>query len=168
MGYSYGQNERGRWVLACDACGTISGVRKRHCPHMVLLSSHRAVDGQRHELEWCPAPALCGPCFRQYGGTVGLHAACEAPARESTKLNDQEQARLDAGVLLLAAGWGDWYQAVPEGKVCAMFVNGEREAWYLIDQDEYRDRPVEPASAPEDFPSATPFHAITETPMEVV
>jgi hypothetical protein len=103
MGYSYGRNARGNWVLSCDGCGDLGGVRKRTCPHKVLGDSHRTMDGKRHALPYCPPPALCGACFRRHGGTARIHAQCADGAAQSQARYDETERQLDAGELLVTS-----------------------------------------------------------------
>ena len=100
MGYCYGFNHTtGRHQLACDACGTIGGVRKRTCPRTVLGDSLRNADrdGTRHTLPWCQAPALCDTCWQTKGRTKGIHGNCTEGAATSQAKADAVEADLDAG-----------------------------------------------------------------------
>lgn len=97
MGYSYGRTYSGRYALACDNCGTVGGVRKRKCPHTVLTDSIRSVNGQRHRLPYCPAPAVCSPCLKELGGSRKIHENCAEPAAKS-------QAEYDAAEALWLTG----------------------------------------------------------------
>jgi hypothetical protein len=136
MGYCYGYNAAGRMVLACDNCGNTGGVRKRRCIFKVLGDAGRG--GQRYEMDYCPAPALCAGCYAALGGAKKLHAGCESGARASQAEYDANQAKLEAGEYMLNAGWGDWAEWVPEGKTGALFRNlGGEEKWVLIDKEEY-------------------------------
>lgn len=92
MGYSYGRTSSGRYALACDNCGTTDRVRKRKCPYTVLTDSIRSTNGQRHRLPYCPAPALCGSCLKQLGGSRKLHEHCAAPAAASQVEYDAAEA----------------------------------------------------------------------------
>ena len=103
MGYGYGHTSSGRYALACDRCGTVGGVRKRPCPHKVLTDSAR---GPRTWLRYCPAPALCGECYRELGGLRGVHPErCTKGAAASQAEYDARQARLDAGESMVVAAW---------------------------------------------------------------
>ena len=116
MGYSYGQNYRtGRWLLACDACGTIGGVRKRTCPYKVRTDSLRSKT--RITLPWCPAPALCGPCYAKHGPAKVLHADCAKGAAADQARADATQALLDAGHKLVVSA-----SMVGEGQVEVTFA----------------------------------------------
>jgi hypothetical protein len=159
MGYSYRYNERGSLVLACDNCGQAGGVRKRRCPHKVLASSERCVDGQRHEIDYCPAPALCDDCYRTLRPT--LHANCAEGARASQGEYDERQRRLEAGELYVLAAWGDWHDEVPSGMVGVLFGGsrwGVAERKMLVREDDYA-----PGKRPwlSDYPTAIAWEAVT-------
>ena len=118
MGYGYGYNPRtGRQVLACDGCSAVGGVRKRPCTEKVLGSSLRTVDGQRHALRYCQAPALCSECFKKHGSSKGIHAHCVEPAALAQAEYDEEQRRLESGDAKVVARYGSWHDRVPEGRV---------------------------------------------------
>lgn len=159
MGYSYGQNGRGNWVLSCDACGEVGGVRKRTCPYLVTCDSSR---GARHALPYCPAPALCGSCYKRERAT--LHQDCEAGARSAQESYDATQTKIDAGEPVLLAAWGDWHEEVPAGQVGVLFKGHAGEAWYLIPEDEYDTVPRRPSPTPASYATAAPFHAISSFP----
>ena len=126
MGYCYGGDGR----LACDACGTVGGVRKRTCPHRVRYQNGSS-------LPYCPAPALCRECNDKHRAT--LHAKCAAGAAVSQAHEDKRAAILGAGGLLLRAAWGDWHANVPEGLVgCVFQGNGERRYRLLTKQEHER------------------------------
>lgn len=144
MGYSYGFNPAtGRMNLSCDSCGTITNVRKRTCPYCV-----RYHDGT--SLPYCPAPALCGPCFTKRGKNAGVHEACKEGARQAQARENVITARLSLGEHRLAAGFGSWHETVPEGSVGAIFRNKQGEEVYrLIPVELYQNRP--PDAFLEDF-----------------
>jgi hypothetical protein len=115
MGYGYDSRNR----LCCDQCGNAGGVRKRRCPHKVLGDSLRSPS--RFAMDYCSAPALCGPCFSAEGGTRGVHERCAAPAAASQAEYDATQARLDAGEWHVVSASGDWHPDVPAGQVQITF-----------------------------------------------
>lgn len=126
MGYGYGWTETGRMALACDKCGNVGGVRKRTCPYKVSSSAHRSTG--RYTLPYCPAPALCSPCYKALGGLRGVHGqSCAEGAAAMQATEDAEQAALDAGDLLVAAAWGDWAEGVEPGYVKVKFTGNGRE-----------------------------------------
>lgn len=136
MGYSYGYNEQRKLVLSCDNCGGLGGVRKRSCTFKVLADSGRG--GVRYALPYCQPPALCGPCLKVVGGLRKLHAGCAEGAAACQAEYDDNQAKLDSGEFMLMAGWGDWAEWVPAGKVGALYVNlAGTEKWVLVDAKEY-------------------------------
>ena len=151
MGYSYGRNARGNWVLSCDGCGTVGDVRKRTCPHKVTGDSLR---GPRYAMSYCPAPALCAGCFKREGGTRGLHARCAEPARKSQAEYDAKQARIDAGELFVLAAWGDWQAGVPGGMCGVKFGGRDGEAWHLVPAGDYHPGKLPGLS---DYPQAQPW-----------
>lgn len=110
MGYVY----EGR-KLCCDACGE-PGARKRACVFKVTNEGGGV-------LPYCPAPALCGACFKQRGGGKGVHAGCEEGARAAQARADAKKARLAAGEHVHCVSYGDWHAAVPEGWVGLGFRN---------------------------------------------
>lgn len=124
MGYCYGYNPKsGKYnLLSCDSCGNTGGVRRRKCPYTVAGTSLRSYDGQRHALPYCPPPALCAKCFKDHGGTKGIHGQCKVPAAESQASYDAEQARLDAGELQVVCAYGDWHDQCPKGLVLVDFA----------------------------------------------
>ncbi len=102
MGYSYGQNERGSWVLSCDNCGNVGGVRKRTCPYTVLGDTLRTA--KRYEMSYCYPPALCAVCYAALGGLRGVHGQdCETGAAKSQAGYDAIEAGLDAGELYVVS-----------------------------------------------------------------
>lgn len=149
MGYSYGQNERGRWVLSCDNCGNIGGVRKRTCPHKVLQSAHRVPNGQRYSLPYCYPAALCSSCYATHKAV--LHKDCEAAAAERQAEEDAIQAKLDSGAVLRSAAFGDWDETVPEGMVGVLFTAAGREEKWLMPDEAYRAIPLGVAATPDDY-----------------
>ena len=89
MGCSYGQNEWGRWVLACDGCGSIGGVRKVKCPY-----------------NYCPATALCKTCREAQPSLAErrkIHAVCETRMADIAIEAARERAILAAGGCVLRA-----------------------------------------------------------------
>jgi hypothetical protein len=132
MGYSYGRSENGRWLLSCDNCGAVGEVRKRTCPYKVTTT-------EGHALPYCPAPALCGPCFAKYGGTRGVHGAeCAKGAAASQARYDEERARLATGDSRVRGAWGEWQEYVPAGRVGLLFRNQDgRERHYTVTAEEY-------------------------------
>lgn len=139
MGYGYGYNANGRECLACDSCGTVGGVRKRRCTFKVLTDSLRSKD--RFLIDYCPAPALCGPCLKKEGGIRKVHAGCEVGAGMAQTRYDAIQKLLDEGKHLLTSASGDWHEEVPEGMVRATFNanNYSDEQHRLIPQEEYEE-----------------------------
>ena len=126
MGYSYGRTASGRLALSCGACGKLGGVRKRTCEYRVYYA-----DGT--SLPYCPAPALCGPCFAER--RVSLHADCRESAARSTEKEAAKGRRLAAGDSIVAARWGDWHETVPTGKVGAVYRAADgTETWILTDE----------------------------------
>lgn len=104
MGYCFGQNERGNWVLACDGCGRVGGVRKRTCPHKVLGDSLRTPNGTRYEMRYCSPPAYCGACYKARGGLRGVHGdSCRDGAAQSQAEYDAVEADLDKGELFVVS-----------------------------------------------------------------
>lgn len=143
MGYSYGRNARGNWVLACDGCGGLGGVRKRLCPHRVLMSAQH---GPRGWLRWCPAPALCAACFRREGGTAGIHEGCAQAAADCQAEQDREQARLDSERALAGASGNDPGKGVRSAESstdAARFVDFvDRSSWEVLAGIAARPMPV--------------------------
>lgn len=139
MGYSYGYTETGRQALACDQCGTVGGVRKRKCPYMVLTDSSR---GPRVKIHYCYPPALCGGCYKAAGGLRGVHGQqCADGAAQSQAEDDANQAKLDAGDLIVLAAWGDWQDKVPEGKTGVLFgAYGKTDTYRLVAAGDYNPR----------------------------
>lgn len=138
MGYCYGHNPRtGRDVLACDNCSTVGGVRRRTCPRKVLTDSLRSTDGSRHETPYCSAPALCDGCWRAKGRTAGVHANCAAGAAASQARDDEIEALLDAGHLLVVAAAGSWRTDVPAGQTLVTFRGRNRQVDALVNADTY-------------------------------
>lgn len=133
MGYS--TDNRGR--LCCDNCGTAGGVRRRKCPHTVTTDNARSVDGRRHVLSYCPAPAVCAACWAQLGGNAGVHGGCAEGAAASQADYDRTQARLDAGHVMVMSAAGSWHDDVPEGWV---MLTGSDERAYLLPADDYGNR----------------------------
>jgi hypothetical protein len=135
MGYGYGMNNSGRYVLACDNCGGIGSVRKRTCPYKVLGDSSR---GARFALPYCPAPAVCPECWIKIGGNAGAHGErCRDGAASSQREADATQSRLDAGELMVLSASGDWAEWVPAGMVGVTFGNGARERVVLMPAELY-------------------------------
>jgi hypothetical protein len=135
MGYSYGMAPSGRWALACDSCGEVGAVRKRTCPHKVTSDSTR---GPRYALPYCPAPALCGPCFQRHGRTKGLHDRCAEGAAAAQAKYDETEARFQSGEGVVVAAWGDWDAETPSGMVrfrCIFATREERD--YLVPDEDY-------------------------------
>lgn len=133
MGYSYGRSDTGRWILACDGCGAIGDTRKRACKYKV--TSER---GQT--LPWCPAPALCGACFRVAGGTAGIHGeTCREGAAMAQAEYDRKAARLAAGDKAVFVGYGDWHAQVAAGMVVAGFRGADgTEEYRTMPKDTYK------------------------------
>jgi hypothetical protein len=126
MGYCYGRSDSGRMKLACDRCSTLEGVRKRPCSHKV--------DG----LPYCPAPALCGPCLKDVGGSRALHAQCEDGARRMQAEADHKRARLEAGDFAVGGAFGSWHENVPNGMVGVIFRGADgAEVMHLIPDEDY-------------------------------
>ncbi len=152
MGYIYesigGASGGRRGRLVCDGCGNCGGVRKRTCTFVVVGSSHRTTDGQRHGLPYCPPPALCASCYKEAGGSK-IHAGCRAPAAESQARYDEEQSLLDSGAFLLAYGIGG-DRSGRDGYVLAGFVGRHGvEATVLIPSGVYNKRGANLAAYPE-------------------
>lgn len=150
MGYSYDMNNR----LCCDGCSRSGGVRKRKCPHMVLTDSSR---GPRIEIHYCYPPALCDDCYRSRGGLRGVHGQhCADGAAASQAEYDADQAKLDAGDLMVLAAWGDWQDKVPEGMVGVKFgAYGQTSAYRLAWAESYQPRAMRFLS---DYPDAIEWH----------
>ena len=129
-----GQNASGRWILACDKCGTVGGVRKRTC-------RYRVSDEGGQTLPWCPAPALCSACFRVLGGTAGIHGeVCRNGAALAQADYDRKAARLAAGDKLVRVGYGSWHADVPDGSVLVGFSGTDRVMEYrLMAKDVYKN-----------------------------
>lgn len=155
MGYCYEASGSGRGRLCCDRCGNAGGVRKRTCPYKMLGSTHRSVDGRRHALPYCYPTALCSPCLTEIGGSKVLHADCRGRAAERQAEADAEQARLDAGELLVGSAFGDWHDRVPTGMVGVLFFgeNGD-QVDVLVPDHRYH-----PGKRPwlSDYPEAVPW-----------
>jgi hypothetical protein len=126
MGYSYGRTRTGRHGLACDKCGTVGNVRKRAC-------RFRVSDEGGITLPWCPAPALCNPCFTQLGGSAGLHGdACRDGAAVAQADYDRTAERLAAGDKHVRVAYGDWHAQVPTGSVLVGFTGSDRVMVYRL------------------------------------
>lgn len=138
MGYSYGQNERGTWVLACDNCGHAGGCRKVECVHKVLGDSLRTVNRQRHEMAYCPAPALCADCRVTLGPPSKLHERCAEGARASQARYDEIERGLDAGESYVTSAAGDWADGVPAGMVRVTFNGRAGETVRLVPAGDYQ------------------------------
>ena len=118
MGYSYGRTASGAMALSCDNCGHVGGVRRRRCPHTVLADSRR---GSRHELRFCPSPALCADCFTKLSGTGGVHAECAEGTRRAQEDYDAIERALDEGESFAISAYGDYHLAVPASMVGMTF-----------------------------------------------
>lgn len=149
MGYSYGQAASGRWVLACDNCGDVGGVSKRRCTFSVVSASTDSPTRQR--LDYCPPPALCGPCLKKLGGIRALHAGCEEGALEFQAEADATQALLDSGLPLRRAAWGDWQHSVPKGMVGVLFRGTAGEVAYLMPAAAYDAITLAVPASPDDY-----------------
>jgi len=149
MGYSFGRTASGRYALACDKCGTVGGVRKRAC-------RYRVSDEGGHSLPWCPAPALCGACFKVLGGTAGIHGeVCRDGAASAQADYDRKAARLAAGDKLVRVGYGSWHAKVPSGMVLVGFSGTDRVMEYrTMPKDVYRG-----GGFLSDYPDSTPADA---------
>lgn len=155
MGYSYGYNARGNLALACDNCGDVGGVRKRRCPYTVRGDSLRTVSGKRPEMDYCPAPAVCGACFAKLGGTHGIHGdQCRTGAAAMQERYDAKEAALDAGESFVTTGYGDWHKAVPAGWVGVTFNGRAGETHRLMPPEMYHPGTLERLS---DYPYAVPW-----------
>lgn len=120
MGYCF--DPRGR--IVCDSCGVSGGVRKRRCAYKV--------DG----LPYCPAPALCGPCYSKHGGLRGVHGErCREGAAESQARSDADKAREAAGDRKVRSAYGSWHEDVPKGKVGVYYGD---DTYVLVDEAEYK------------------------------
>lgn len=138
MGYSYGYNERGNLVLACDHCGEVGGVRKRTCPEKVTGDSLRTSGGRRPTFAYCYPPALCGECYKTLGGKNGVHGErCKQGAAKAQAEYDAIEEALDAGEMFVVAAYGDWHRDVAEGYVLVTFKGRDDEASVLMRKDEY-------------------------------
>lgn len=124
MGYSYGRSESGRLVLACDGCGKLGGVRKRTCPHKVYYA-------EGGSSPYCPAPALCTPCYHVHKGA--MHRECAEGAAKATAREVERKRRLEAGEAELRTCWGSWHETVPAGFVGARYLAlGGKETYVLL------------------------------------
>lgn len=122
MGYCF--DYRGR--LSCDSCGAAGGVRKRKCAYKVRSASHLG-EAHRGSLPYCPAPALCGACYKKHGGLRGVHGEiCRDGAAASQAREDAIQARFDAGDQLARSAFGSWHEEVPKSKVGVIFSGGAK------------------------------------------
>lgn len=139
MGYSYGAGG-----LACDGCGRTGHTRKRKCPYTV---TSRGVQS----LPYCPAPALCPPCYQASGGLHGVHGqACKDGAAASQAADDALVARLKAGGYEVAAAFGDWDKDTPAGMVRVIARSwGGDERQYVMPAGDYRH-----GGFVDDYPSA--------------
>ena len=135
MGYCF--DYKGR--LVCDDCGAYGSVRKRKCSFKVLGDS---LHGPRHALPYCYPPALCSECFKKHGGTKGIHAGCRDGAEASQAEADKIERLLDEGDFLPVSAYGDWHEAVPEGKVGVKYRGRSGERYVLLDKADYEGRPV--------------------------
>ena len=147
MGYGYDSNRR----LVCDHCGTSGGVRRRKCPYTVSSASR---PGDRaHSLPYCPAPALCAPCYLSLGGLRGVHGdSCAEGARASQDREDAKQARLATGDYHVVCRYGTW-EDMPKTHIRAVYQNRRGgQVWVTIPAeysrvDWLRDLPAEYAQA---------------------
>ncbi|QSM01191.1 hypothetical protein SEA_NANOSMITE_167 [Mycobacterium phage Nanosmite] len=141
MGYSFDYAGR----LACDGCGKTSadGVRvmRRRCPHKVLSDTLRCA--RRIAMDYCPAPALCGDCYRSHGGKK-LHDVCAEPAKAAQAEYDAIEAALDAGEMFVIAAYGSWHDNVPAGKVGVLFSGRDGQTQRLVDEHAYGSRGKNP------------------------
>lgn len=151
MGYLY-QGRR----LCCGACLGVGSadnpVRKRTCPHKVTASS---VTGRRQVLAWCSPPALCNRCTARHGGNAALHAACAADIAVTQRRYDAEQARIDAGELMVTSAAGTWHPGVDPGWVrltCRGLHTAEQH--FMVRDGEYTNR----GGFIADYPSAISEH----------
>lgn len=145
MGYAYTRTGG----LCCDSCGT-PGARKRKCPHTVTT------DG--HTLPWCPAPALCAPCYARKGGLRGVHPErCREGAAAAQAEYDRIAERIAAGESQVKAAWGDWHAKVPTGLVGVLFVGADTRTYALVPQADYDPRARKFLS---DYPDAQPCAAL--------
>lgn len=104
MGYAYGRNAAtGRYMLSCDGCGTMGGVKKRKCP-----------------VNYDPAPALCQACLVKEGGIKKIHAGCrEKSATYHAKREAFRNAHINDYVTL--AAWGGSQDVVIEERAGMTF-----------------------------------------------
>ena len=109
-------------ALSCDHCGTVGGVRKRTCLYKVSSSGLRS-GGRRIVMPYCPAPAYCGACFTERGGTKKIHENCKVPAERSQAEYDAERAKLETGEFHVTSAFGSWHDSVPEEYVGVYFQN---------------------------------------------
>lgn len=121
MGYCF--DYRGRMV--CDGCGIAGGVRKRKCPYKVRYSAHNG-GGSAH---YCSPPALCGDCYKKYGGLRGVHGdACRDGAAASQAREDADDLRAKSGDLALRS-------AIRQGDKVLLRFDGDIAV--LVDDYEY-------------------------------
>jgi hypothetical protein len=148
MGYCF--DYKGR--LVCDGCGVSGGVRKRKCSFKVLGDSRY---GPRHALPYCPAPAVCGECFKKHGGSKGIHGGCKGGAEASQAEADEVERLLDEGEYFAASAYGDWNKTVPEGKVGVIYRGRAGERRVLLASRDYAGpgagRPLLSSVAHEDW-----------------
>ena len=144
MGYCYFGSGPNKNKLCCDACGDGIG-RKRTCTEKV--------DG----LPYCPAPSLCKECFKKEGGSKKIHAQCKEPADRSRAERAAKQAKLDQGLLLRAAAFGDWHETVPEGWVGAAFEGLNKIEWVLVPEKDWDAALVNARDDLTEFPNAIPW-----------
>jgi hypothetical protein len=142
----------------CQNCLQPGGVRLRTCPYKVKSDSLRSVPvGARHEMPYCPAPALCSPCYHALKHE--LHASCKDGAARAQAESDRTESLLQSGAFLRIAAYGDWHKSVPAGRVGITFRNGAgEESFYHVAKDDYSASG--PPTTPEDYSGAVQMERI--------
>lgn len=110
MGTSRALDPRtGRWVLDCDNCGAIGGVRRVKCPH-----------------GWCPASQLCAKCrpLGRLGHDGCAEAHAEFLATEAAIAAEPERHA--------KAAWGHWHTGTDD-----VLVVTHAGTWVLVPDADY-------------------------------
>ena len=131
MGYCY-NSASGR--LACDACDTDEGVKKRRCP-----------------FGYCPADALCAACWTKNQDKLNKAAhranGCERRHREYLAKQAHEAALLMTGHEIRWSALGDG-----NGSVHVLFRcgNGTTRGYYMAEAT-YDAIPLLVTATPDDY-----------------
>lgn len=121
MGYSYGRNEKGNYVLSCDSCGNIGGVLKRKCPH-----------------NYCPAPALCPSCWIERRGELKAYheTHCKAASERYAAQRQREKDLMENGEFIRCAALSH------DDRVKVIFRGKSAEKAFFMSHETYDSIPL--------------------------